>query len=93
MAGPLDTGQLLLTYLFIFPMLLFFLTSWLPAVTAELLYQHKLWHAICLRVRHFPRKHRKKKSIVRPPQNLHLQAKGTTPTGTYLMLLAVLATF
>jgi hypothetical protein len=42
MAGPLDTGQLLLTYLFILPTLLFFLTSWLPAITAELLCQHQL---------------------------------------------------
>jgi hypothetical protein len=93
MAGPLDTGQLLLTYLFILPTLLFFLTSWLPAITAELLCQHQLWHAVRLHVRHFPRKHRKKKSIVRLPQNLHLQATGATLTWNYLALLTVIATF
>jgi hypothetical protein len=69
MAGPLDTGQLILTYLLFLPKIFFYLTTTLPSVTSELVHQRQLWHHVRLRVHNFPIKHRKKKIIVRPPPN------------------------
>ena len=67
MAGPLDTGQLLLTYLFFLPSLFSWLISELHLAIGMLCSLHRLWHSVRFHAYHHPIKHRKKKSFVRPP--------------------------
>ena len=70
MAGSLDTGQLLLTYLFFLPSLFSWLISELHLAIGMLCSLHRLWHSVRFHAYHRPIKHCKKKSFVRPPPKL-----------------------
>jgi hypothetical protein len=67
MAGPLDTGQFMLTYLIFLPILFSWLISELHLAIAVLFSFRRLWFRVRLRVYCHPFKHRNKKSIARPP--------------------------
>jgi hypothetical protein len=86
MAGPLDTGQLSLTFAFLLPTLFSWLISELNLAIAELYSFHRLWHSVRLRVCCHPLKHRKKKIVARPPLSNH------SPR-TYLLMAAAMSLF
>jgi hypothetical protein len=90
MAGPLDTGQLSLIYLFFLPTLFSWLFSELNHATAALLGVHRLWHSVRLRVYCHPFKHRKKKSIGRPPPKF---IKPQEMARTYLIMAIAMSLF
>ena len=83
----LDTGQFI-TYLWFLnlPNLFLLLSPWLNAAAKDLLQLCCLWHHFRLRVHRYPIKHRKKKSIVKPPP-LHQNSV----QGTFLWDLPTLA--
>ena len=90
MAGPLDTGQLILTYLIFLPILFSWLISELHLAIAVLFSFRRLWLRVRLRVYCHPFKHRKKKSIARPPQ---IYSPEHHLPRTYLLMAAAVSLF
>ena len=86
MAGPLDTGQLLLTYLFFLPSLFSWLISELHLAIGMLCSLHRLWHSVRFRAYHRPIKHRKKKSFVGRRLNSSNRKRWLVPTSSWLLL-------